>query len=139
MCHNVLLSNCMMCNGCECAFYVQEVLCRYNNTKQARFYKTALTLDHKHSILIDNPVELCYACLLQWVRAPSGLWQLPGPSPSVKLAPPATPASRKRPPPWSGTSTSTPCLPYRQRDLYARYYFNLTSYFFASQSFESGG
>ena len=27
---------------------------------QTTFYKTALTLDHEHSILIDNPVELCH-------------------------------------------------------------------------------
>ena len=40
------------------------------------FYKTALTLDHKHSILIDNPVALCHvffggfivalACVALW-------------------------------------------------------------------------
>ena len=43
---------------------------------QAKFYKTALTLDHKHSILIDNPVALCHvffggfvvalACVALW-------------------------------------------------------------------------
>ena len=27
---------------------------------QAKFYKIALTLDQKHSILMDNPVKLCH-------------------------------------------------------------------------------
>ena len=43
---------------------------------QAKFYKTALKLDQKHSILIDDPVELCHvffgvfvvalACVALW-------------------------------------------------------------------------
>ena len=52
-------SSCFL-NGCEYAFYGQEVLYRWNNTMQTTFYKTALTLDHKHPILIDNPVALCH-------------------------------------------------------------------------------
>ena len=27
---------------------------------QAKFYKIELTLDQKHSFLMDNPVELCH-------------------------------------------------------------------------------
>ena len=43
---------------------------------QTTFYKTALTLDHKHPILIDTPVALCHvffggfvvalACVALW-------------------------------------------------------------------------
>ena len=43
---------------------------------QAKFYKTALTLDQEHTILMDNPVALCHvffggfivalACVALW-------------------------------------------------------------------------